>query len=214
MLTQLLGDGGSSASAVDAGPGATEPSKTSRDAGPKTLDAGNKAPVKAKQKVKTPASKTKAKPTPKKKSAKSKPAKKKKSAATPTKKKSPAPSKASGQAVFDDAIADGRILAKQGKFKAAIAEFQKGLKISGRNAIANFEVGKAYNEIGNYKQATNYLQKAVRYGIRNSEVHVYLGTAYQAQGNNSKAKKEWQTYLKKSPNGKYAKRIKKMLTRL
>ena len=76
------------------------------------------------------------------------------------------------------------------------------------NAIANeIEVGKAYNEIGNYKQATNYLQKAVRYGIRSRFTSILYSLS--SPGKQLESQKRMANLLKKSPNGKYAKRIKR-----
>ena len=118
-----------------------------------------------------------------------------------------------GPSSFDDAMSEGRIQASQGNFKGAIKSFTKALKFNPANKVANYELGKAYNELGQYGSAIKYFEKAIRRGIRNPDVHV-LGNAYQAQGQKSKAKSAYQKYLSKSPNGKYAKRVQKMMSRL
>ncbi|MBL93351.1 MAG: hypothetical protein CMH56_16245 [Myxococcales bacterium] len=86
--------------------------------------------------------------------------------------------------------------------------------MSPSNKIANYEIGKAYNEMGQYGSALKHFKKALNGGIRNPEIHVFMGNAYQAQGQKSQAKSAYQKYLAKSPNGKYAKRVKKMMSRL
>ena len=210
---QMMDNEAPAVTVIDAGPEKMPTSKPTSDAGPEVIDAGpKKATTKAPPKKVKKATKAASKKVPPPK--KSKNSSKRRKSSTPTSKKSPASSKANGQDIFDDALSEGRIAAKRGNFNGAINSFKKALKIASSNPIANLEIGKAYNELGNHKQAVTYLSKAVRTGIKNPEVHVYLGQAYHGQGNKAKAKKEWETYLRQAPNGKYAKRIKKMLSRL
>ncbi len=72
----------------------------------------------------------------------------------------------------------GQILARMGRFDAAIAEHQRALELDPLSLVTNRNLGQDFIEKRQYDQAIEQLRKTIELDPNFGTAHAYLGTAY------------------------------------
>ncbi|MEC4677439.1 MAG: tetratricopeptide repeat protein, partial [Nitrospirota bacterium] len=79
------------------------------------------------------------------------------------------------------------LLGKNPALQKAYIEFQKAIKLDGRNQKAHYALGHIFFQQESYEEAVAAFQKAISIDPEYSEAHNYLGRVYSLQENFDKA---------------------------
>jgi tetratricopeptide (TPR) repeat protein len=71
----------------------------------------------------------------------------------------------------------GLLEADEGNYREAIPLFEQIVKADPKMALANLQLGRAWNSLGDYDKAVPWLQKAVELTPESAEAHYELGAA-------------------------------------
>ncbi len=105
-------------------------------------------------------------------------------------------------------------------WKRAVIEFRRSLKLRDRPpqiASLRYYLGVALGKLGSNREAAEELMQAISLGAEKTvakHVRYLLGTTYEALGRRNKAQKAYRSYLKKYPNGSYARLTRRRLKAL
>jgi Tfp pilus assembly protein PilF len=105
----------------------------------------------------------------------------------------------------------GQTQLKRGKFGAAAKTFREAVEADPKSADAHYGLGRALYDAGREPASQPHLERALALKPGLADIYVLLGAIYQSKGETEKAKKAYQTYLKKRPRGKYAKELQSVL---
>jgi TolA-binding protein len=108
-------------------------------------------------------------------------------------------------------IRKGNALLKRGKHGAAEKVFRDAASAHVNSAEAAYGLGRALYDAGKEAASLKHLERAVMLKPSLSDAYVRLGAVYQSKGQTGKAKRAYTTYLKQSPNGKYADDVRGLL---
>lgn len=98
-------------------------------------------------------------------------------------------------------LTDGVALFEEGKYEAAIAEYEKVFKIEKDNTSALFEIGYAYYALKDYEKAIKYADKVIKQDKDNLlEAYNLKGNTLDDIGKPDKAIKVYEEGIKKFPD--------------
>lgn len=98
-------------------------------------------------------------------------------------------------------LTDGIALFEDGKYEAAIAEYEKVFKIEKDNTAALFEIGYAYYALKDYEKAIKYTDKVIKQDKDNLlEAYNLKGNTLDDIGKSDKAIKVYEEGIKKFPD--------------
>jgi hypothetical protein len=129
----------------------------------------------------------------------------------------PLPAGASAQKTAEEyarALSAGELLIKKGKFKAAVAELQRAVRLGPDSVPALLELGDALLESDQPRGALKPLERAVKLDAKSGRANLLLGTAYQSIGKNPEAIRAYKRYLELDPSGQYAHDVRSILSNL
>jgi tetratricopeptide (TPR) repeat protein len=96
-------------------------------------------------------------------------------------------------------LLNGAILLKQGDAEAALAEFEKGLRLWPNNAGARFMAGLAALELGQRERAISEFREAVRVDETETDAALYLAEIHFSLGQHKAALQFADRHIKKRP---------------
>jgi len=94
----------------------------------------------------------------------------------------------------------GLLEADQENYRGAIPLFEQILKADPRIALANLQLGRAWNSLGEYSKALPWLQKAVELTPQSVEAHYELGAALGEMGDYSGSAKQLEAAVTQDPS--------------
>jgi Flp pilus assembly protein TadD len=110
----------------------------------------------------------------------------------------------SDAADYSRAFSSGEALLKQGRYRAAIAEFRKAVELRPESVPALTALGDAYLEADQPRNAVKPLLQAAQLDPRRARVQLLLGTAFQSLGRPKDAVVAYKRYLELDPHGEFA----------
>jgi CheY-like chemotaxis protein len=125
-----------------------------------------------------------------------------------------APSVPPEAAGYGEAMARGSDLFRQGKYRAAAAEYGKAVGIRPEAVPALIALGDAWLEADRPRSALEPLDAAARLDPKAARAHLLLGTAYQSLGKKGEAAKAYRRFLDLEPASEYAKDVRVILANL
>ncbi len=141
--------------------------------------------------------------------------------AAPTPKSEPvataAVASADAGAPVDDyarALEMGELMLKRGKYRPAIIELQKAVKLNAESVPALLDLGDAWLESDKPRTALKFLEKAAKLDPKSSRAQLLMGTAWQSLGKTADAVKAYERYLEMDPSGEYARDVRSILSNL
>jgi choline-sulfatase len=93
----------------------------------------------------------------------------------------------------------GLLEADEGNFREAIPLFEQILKADPKMALANLQLGRAWNSLGEYDKAVPWLQKAVELTPESAEAHYELGAALGEMGDWAGSAKQLEVAVAQDP---------------
>jgi len=109
----------------------------------------------------------------------------------------------------------GGIQQRQGKFEAAIEDFEKAVEIKPDNPQLHFTLGQLNQRINKYNDAVMHYANAIKYNPQYSEAYGNRAALYQLQGKNEAAAKDFKQITTLDPHSPHAYRERgKLLFRL
>jgi cytochrome c-type biogenesis protein CcmH/NrfG len=109
----------------------------------------------------------------------------------------------------------GNILMDNSRFQEAIDAYQKALKLDPRNADVMVDMGTCYKNIGKPDRAAEEFRKAIKINPNHLYAHRNLGVVLANDiGDKKQAIKEFEEYLRLSPNTPDTQRIRQEVVRL
>lgn len=115
---------------------------------------------------------------------------------------------------YAKALDQGNALLRRGKYRGALSEFKRAVRIRPESVTALLALGDAYLEADLPKSAVRPLETAARLDGKSARAQLLLGTAYQSLGRNPDASAAYQRYLELEPSGEFAKDVKLILASL
>ena len=94
----------------------------------------------------------------------------------------------------------GLLEAEEGNYREAIPLFEQILKADPKVALANLQLGRAYNSLGEFNKAAPWLQKAVELTPKSVEAHYELGAALGEMGDYAGSAKQLEAAVAEDPN--------------
>jgi len=109
----------------------------------------------------------------------------------------------------------GNILMDTSRFQEAIDAYQKALELDPRNADVMVDMGTCYKNIGKPDRAAEEFRKAIKINPSHLYAHRNLGVVLANDiGDKKQAIKEFEEYLRLSPNTPDTQRIRQEVVRL
>jgi Flp pilus assembly protein TadD len=109
----------------------------------------------------------------------------------------------------------GNILMDTSRFQEAIDAYQKALELDPRNADVMVDMGTCYKNIGKPDRAAEEFRKAIKINPGHLYAHRNLGVVLANDiGDKKQAIKEFEEYLRLSPNTPDTQRIRQEVVRL
>lgn len=102
------------------------------------------------------------------------------------------------------AFSTGEALLKQGRYRAAIAEFRRAVELRPESVPALTALGDAYLEADQPRNAVKPLLQAAQLDPRRARIQLLLGTAFQSLGRPKDAVAAYKRYLELDPHGEFA----------
>ena len=93
----------------------------------------------------------------------------------------------------------GLLEAEEGNYREAIPLFEQILKADPKVALANLQLGRAYNSLGEFNKAAPWLQKAVELTPKSVEAHYELGAALGEMGDYAGSAKQLEAAVAEDP---------------
>lgn len=93
----------------------------------------------------------------------------------------------------------GRILLGEGKSRAALAAFEKGVRLWPNNAVGRFLAGQAAERVGDFARAISHYRESFRTSPGGSEAGRALAELYAAQGEHAGALQIASRYIHQRP---------------
>jgi choline-sulfatase len=93
----------------------------------------------------------------------------------------------------------GLLEADEGNYREAIPLFEQIVKADPKMALANLQLGRAWNSVGDYDKAVPWLQKAVELTPDSAEAHYELGAALGEMGDNAGSAKQLEAAVADDP---------------
>ena len=98
-----------------------------------------------------------------------------------------------------NSLHQGLLDAEEGNYREAIPLFEQILKADPKVALANLQLGRAWNGLGEYDKAVPWLQKAVELTPDSAEAHYELGAALGEMGDWSGSAKQLEAAVAQDP---------------
>ena len=109
----------------------------------------------------------------------------------------------------------GNILMDASRFQEAIGAYQKALELDPKNVDIRVDMGTCYKNIGNPDKAVEEYRKALAIDPRHLNAHRNLAVVLASDlGEKKQATKEFEEYLRLSPNAPDADQIRQEIARL
>jgi cytochrome c-type biogenesis protein CcmH/NrfG len=109
----------------------------------------------------------------------------------------------------------GNILMDTWSYSEAIDAYQKALELDPKNVDVRVDMGTCYRNIGNPNMAVEEFRKAIKINPQHSYAHRNLGTVLLNDfADKKQAIKEFEKYIKLSPDTPDAQMVKKEITKL
>ena len=115
---------------------------------------------------------------------------------------------------YAKALEEGEKLLKRGRYKQAVTEFKRAVKLNPESVPALLALGDAYLEADLPRNALKPLESASKLDPRNGRAQLLLGTAYQSLNKGPDAVKAYQSYLALEPSGEFARDVRSILANL
>ena len=112
------------------------------------------------------------------------------------------------------AFSSGEALLKQGRYRAAIAEFRKAVELRPESVPALTALGDAYLEADQPRNALKPLLQAAQLDPRRARVQLLLGTAFQSLSRPKDAVAAYNRYLELDPHGEFAGDVRAIVANL
>jgi choline-sulfatase len=93
----------------------------------------------------------------------------------------------------------GLLDADDGNYRDAIPLFEQIVKADPKMALANLQLGRAWNSLGEFDKAVPWLQKAVELTPDSAEAHYELGAALGEMGDNEGSAKQLEAAVAQDP---------------
>ena len=98
-----------------------------------------------------------------------------------------------------NSLHQGLLDAEEGNYREAIPLFEQILRADPKVALANLQLGRAWNSLGDYDKAVPWLQKAVELTPDSAEAHYELGAALGEMGDNAGSAKQLEAAVAQDP---------------
>jgi len=98
-----------------------------------------------------------------------------------------------------NSLHQGLLDAEEGNYREAIPLFEQILKADPKVALANLQLGRAWNSLGEYDKAVPWLQKAVELTPDSAEAHYELGAALGEMGDWAGSAKQLEAAVAQDP---------------
>ena len=99
-----------------------------------------------------------------------------------------------------NSLHQGLLEAEEGNYREAIPLFEQILKADPKVALANLQLGRAWNSLGEYDKAVPWLQKAVELTPKSVEAHYELGAALGEMGDYAGSAKQLEAAVAQDPS--------------
>jgi cytochrome c-type biogenesis protein CcmH/NrfG len=109
----------------------------------------------------------------------------------------------------------GNILMDTGRYREAIDSYQKALELDPKNVDVRVDMGTCYRNIGNPNMAVEEFRKAIKINPKHLYAHRNLGAVLLNDfADKKQAIKEFEEYVKLSPDTPDAQMVKQEIARL
>jgi choline-sulfatase len=98
-----------------------------------------------------------------------------------------------------NSLHQGLLDAEEGNYREAIPLFEQILRADPKVALANLQLGRAWNSLGEYDKAVPWLQKAVELTPDSAEAHYELGAALGEMGDWAGSAKQLEAAVAQDP---------------
>jgi tetratricopeptide (TPR) repeat protein len=115
---------------------------------------------------------------------------------------------------YTEAVTRGNDFFRQGKYRAAAAEYKKAVALRPEAVPALVALGDAWLEADRPRSAVEPLESAARLDAKSARAQLLLGTAYQSLGRKADAARAYRRFLELEPSSEYAKDVKVILANL
>lgn len=105
----------------------------------------------------------------------------------------------------------GLISYEQNHYAESEKYLQTGLGMEPDSWFGHYQLGLTFFALGNYPQSETELRKAEELDLSFHEVHVRLGNLYLRKADAAKALAEFEKYLRKDLNGRFAPRVREVV---
>lgn len=126
----------------------------------------------------------------------------------------PPPAAAADPAGYAEAVSRGNDFFRQGKYRAAAAEYRKAVNIRPEAVPVLIALGDAWLEADRPRSALEPLEAAARLDSKGARAQLLLGTAYHSLGKKADAAKAYRRFLELEPASEYAKDVRVILANL
>jgi CheY-like chemotaxis protein len=126
----------------------------------------------------------------------------------------PPPAPAPDPAGYAEAMTRGNDFFRQGKYRAAAAEYRKAVAIRPEAVPVLIALGDAWLEADRPRSAVEPLEAAARLDPKGARAQLLLGTAYHSLGKKADAVKAYRRFLELEPASEYAKDVRVILANL
>ncbi len=126
----------------------------------------------------------------------------------------PPPAPAPDPAGYAEAMTRGNDFFRQGKYRAAAAEYRKAVAIRPEAVPVLIALGDAWLEADRPRSAVEPLEAAARLDPKGARAQLLLGTAYHSLGKKADAAKAYRRFLELEPASEYAKDVRVILANL
>jgi hypothetical protein len=124
------------------------------------------------------------------------------------------PPQPSGAGEYARAFATGESLLKQGRYRAAIAEYRKAVALRPESVPALIALGDAFLEADQPRNAVKPLLQAAQLDAGSARAQLLLGTAFQSLNRPKEAVAAYKRYLDLEPNGDFANDVRAIVANL
>lgn len=105
----------------------------------------------------------------------------------------------------------GVALYQAGRIEEASAAFAAAVSLDPMNGISHYNLGCVLEEQGRIDEALDHLSRAARAMPAHADVRFNLALAYEKRGERSKAREQWELYLRYAPHGPWAEQARARL---